>query len=80
MFKGKTVIVSGIIHDIDKDIMGTPYVVIGGSGFLDGVQCMFDRSEISTVARLSIGQAVSLRGKVEGQLIGNVLIEKCKLQ
>ena len=40
-YKGKVVIVSGTIQDIGKDIIDEAYIVIGGKGFLDGVQCTF---------------------------------------
>lgn len=78
-YKGKVVIVSGKIQDIGKDIMGEAYIVIGGAGFLDGVQCMFTKGEQSSVSRLSKGQQVRVKGEVSGKL-GNVLLEKCRLQ
>src|ERR1700722_11232656 len=33
-YKGKIVIISGIIRDIGKDILDSPYVIVGGEGFL----------------------------------------------
>ena len=79
-YKGKIVIVSGTIQDIGKDVMDEPYIIIGGSGFLDGVQCFFTESEESSVAHLSKGQRVSVKGEVSGKIIGNVLVKKCSLQ
>jgi hypothetical protein len=78
-YKGKIVIVSGTIQDIGKDIMDNAYIVIGGSGFLDGVQCTFTKSEQSSIARLSKGQHVTVKGAVSGKM-GNVLISKASLQ
>jgi len=78
-YKGKVVIVSGTIQDIGKDIMDDAYIVIGGSGFLDSVQCTFTKGEQSSVARLSKGQQVRVKGEVAGKL-GNVLVNKCSLQ
>ena len=78
-YKGKVVIVTGAIQDIGKDIMDDAYIVIGGGGFLDGVQCTFTKGEQSSVARLSKGQQVRVKGEVAGKM-GNVLISKCSLQ
>jgi hypothetical protein len=78
-YKGKVVIVSGTIQDIGKDIMDDAYIVIGGGGFLDGVQCTFTKGEQSSVARLSKGQQVTVKGEVAGKM-GNVLINKASLQ
>jgi len=78
-YKGKIVIVTGTIQDIGKDIMDDAYIVIGGGGFLDGVQCTFTKGEQSTVARLSKGQQVRVKGEVAGKM-GNVLVNKCSLQ
>jgi len=78
-YKGKVVIVSGTIQDIGKDIMDNAYIVIGGQGFLDGVQCTFTAAEQSSVARLSKGQQVRVKGEVAGKM-GNVLVNKSSLQ
>jgi len=78
-YKGKIVIVSGTIQDIGKDIMDNAYIVIGGSGFLDGVQCTFSKGEESSVARLSKGQQVTVKGEVAGKW-GNVLVRNASIQ
>ncbi len=79
-YKGQVVVVSGSIKDIGKDILDDPYVVIGGLGFLDGVQCMFSKSESSSIAALSKEQSIRIKGQVEGKLIGNVLLKSCSIQ
>ena len=76
-YEDKIVVVSGTVQNIGKDIMDTAYLVIGGSGFLDGVQCMLPRGQEGLVARVSKGQYVTLKGKVSGQTIGNVLVNNC---
>ncbi len=78
-YKGKIVIVYGTIQNIGKDIMDDAYIVIGGGGFLNGVQCMFTKGEQSSVSRLSKGQQVTVKGEVGGKM-GNVLVTKCSLQ
>ncbi len=77
-YKGEVVVVVGIVQDIGKDILGNACVVIGGSGFLDGVQCTFAEGEESSIASLSKGQRVQVKGEVAGKM-GNVLLEKCRL-
>jgi hypothetical protein len=78
-YKGEVVIVTGTIQDIGKDIMDNAYIVIGGGGFLDGVQCTFTSGQQSSVASLSKGQKVKVKGEVSGKM-GNVLVNKCSLQ
>ena len=76
-YEDKIVVVSGTIQSIGKDIMDTAYLVIGGTGFLDGVQCMLPTGQEGLVARVSKGQYVTLKGKVSGQIMGNVLVNNC---
>ena len=78
-YKDRVVVVSGYIQDIGKELAGRAYVVIGGQGFLDGVQCVFTEGEDSTVARLYKGQYISIKGEVSGKG-GNVILYKCRLQ
>lgn len=78
-YKGKGVIVSGRIQDIGKDIMDNAYVVVGGQGFLDGVQCTFPSDQQSVVAALQKGQAVVVTGSVTGKM-GNVQVEDCAVR
>jgi hypothetical protein len=78
-YKGRVVVVSGTIQNIGKDIMDDAYIVIGGEGFLDGVQCTFTKDQESSVALLSKGQYVTVKGEVAGKM-GNVLVNKCTLQ
>ena len=79
-YKGKIVLVSGIIQNIGKDILDNPYIVIGGSGFLDGVQCYFTKNQEQALAYISKGQRVRVKGKVSGLLLVNVQIQNCTLQ
>ncbi|HEY6242711.1 MAG TPA: hypothetical protein VIX17_02120 [Pyrinomonadaceae bacterium] len=78
-YKGKIVLVSGTIQNIGKDILDSAYIVVGGEGFLDGIQCSFTKGEEGSVARLSKGQRVSVKGEVSGKM-GNVQLNKCSLQ
>ena len=76
-YEDKIVKVSGYIQSIGKDITDTAYLVIGGKGFLDGVQCMLPEGQEGLVGSVSKGQYVTLKGKVSGQVVGNVLVRNC---
>jgi hypothetical protein len=79
-YKGKVVIVSGTVQDIGKDVMDDAYIIIGGEKLLDSVQCFFTEGQQSSVARLSKGQHVRVKGEVGGKMIVNILVSKCTLQ
>lgn len=78
-YKKKIVSVSGVIQHIGKDIMNEAYIVIGGRGFLDGVQCFFPRSAETELGSLSVGRRVTIKGEVGGKM-GNVLIRNCTIE
>lgn len=77
-YEGRVIAVTGAIQDIGKDVLDDVYIVIGGAGFLDGVQCTFIESQASKVGSLSKGQSVTVKGVVGGKL-GNVLVNQCSL-
>lgn len=77
-YKGKVVVVSGTVQNIGKDMMDQAYVVIGGSGLMDGVQCTFTKGENNSVAALTKGVVVNIKGEVTGKM-GNVLLDKSSL-
>lgn len=78
-YKGKIVTIAGSINDIGKDVTDTAYVVIGGTGMLNGTQCMFPKGQESIIGNLSKGQQVTAKGEVNGK-IGNVLVRNCTIQ
>ncbi len=78
-YRGRVVVVSGTIQSSGIDLMNNTYIVIGGEGLLDGVQCSFIKDQKSSVSLLSRGQNVKVKGEVVGRM-GNVLIYKCTLQ
>ena len=82
-YKGKTVLLLGVIRDIGKSLTSKkPYIVIGGSGFLEGVQCFFLQE--SSVVSLSKGQQVRVKGTVQGKTEANslfyIVVDNCSLQ
>lgn len=78
-YKGEVVIVFGTIQDIGKGIMGKAYIVIGVDNSNGGIQCFFTKGEEPSVARLSKGQKVTVKGEVAGKM-GYVFVNNCRLQ
>lgn len=79
-YKGKTLEISGVIDNIGKDIVDTPYVTLKGRELsLFGVQCMFGKTDEPKLATLSKGRNITLRGEMSGELIGNVVVRSCQI-
>lgn len=79
-YKSKTLEISGIVNSIGKDILDTPYVTLKGREYsLFGVQCMFGKADEPKLATLSKGQNITLRGKVSGELVGNIVARGCQI-
>jgi hypothetical protein len=82
IYEGKTLLVTGIVSSIGKDIFNYPYVVINdGSQFaINGVQCSFSKSSETELAKLSKGQTVRIQGTQYGYSILNVMLKDCSLK
>ena len=78
-FKGKLLQVWGVVRAVQKDLLNNPFVVIGGTGALDGVQCSFPDSAEGALAQLRIGEMIKVEGIVSGKF-GNVQVKKCRLE
>ena len=70
-YKGKRVVISGVIGRIGKDILGNAFIVLGESDSF-GVQCSFSDAHLAEVMAMSIGQKVVVSGEGGGKF-GNVL-------
>jgi hypothetical protein len=84
-YKGRIIVVSGIIRDIGKDMWGEAYIVIGDDGFpsvFHNVYCGLTKGEESSIARLSKDQHVKVKGEVSfgTSPASNVYLIKCTLQ
>ena len=75
-YKGKFLNVEGVIHDINKDIDGKPYLTLNTDDQFAKVQCFFDKA--TSIESLKKGQTVKVNGKTLG-LMFNVILKECKL-
>lgn len=75
-YKGQLLEVTGIISSIGRDILGTPYIVLGSGDEWEvwGVQVLFSSRYESWLAKLEKGQQVTVTGKCTGYFL-NVLLE-----
>lgn len=79
-YKNKIVEVSGVINNIGKDIMDTPYVSLNSDPktTIFTVQCMFPKSGQEQLTALSKDSDIVLKGKVSGKM-GNIIINECSI-
>ncbi|MFY0571471.1 OB-fold protein [Archangium lansingense] len=79
-FKGKLIQTTGVVDDVKRDVLNTVYVVVGtGKRYeVRMLQCFIDEDNANTVASLTKGSRVTIRGRVKG-LMMNVLVEDCEL-
>lgn len=77
-YEGKILDITGVVESIGKDILDTPYVTLtdGSEWAVWGVQCMFSKKDEATLAQLSKGQTITVRGKCDGYLV-NVIVRNC---
>lgn len=77
-YKDKVVEVSGTIDTIGKDILEDSYVSFEGAGIVNRIQCYVSKANEDSIASLSSGQKVTMRGRVDGGTF-NVIVKDCKV-
>lgn len=81
--KGKWVEINGSILDFGKDMLtDEPNVKLDVNKDdmgLSAVECTFRDTHTDEIAEMSKGQEVTLRGKVEGKPVLNVIVHYCEL-
>jgi hypothetical protein len=78
-YKGKALLVTGVVDDIGKDFMDTMYVTLIGDGILGSVQCYFAAYHASELSGLRKGMNISIKGRCDG-LMMNVMMKGCTIQ
>src|SRR5208283_142058 len=79
-YKGKLISLTGIVQDIRKDFLNTPYVVMATMDILSGIQCGFDKQDESALAQLSKGDRITVICRCTGEIVGGVVLKDCVLQ
>ncbi len=73
-YKGKVVLVTGVISSIYRGILQTPYVELEA-----GVRCNFSDNEDAVMMMLTEGQTVSMKGQGD-RLFLNVELRGCTVE
>ncbi len=73
-YKGKVVLVTGVISSIYRGILQTPYVDLEA-----GVRCNFSDNEDAVMLKLTEGQTVSMKGQGD-RLFLNVELRGCTVE
>lgn len=78
-WKGRSLIVTGLVDTVGKDILDTPYVTLssGESFSFPSVQCMSAHGS-NEFASLRKGQQIRVVGICKGKF-GNILLESCSI-
>lgn len=78
-FKGKRVLVTGRITDINTDFMGKPYLVLAGTNQFMGPQFKFDKSDMPVMAALKKGATVKVICTGKGDVVKTPMFEDCEM-
>lgn len=80
-YKDKLIEVTGIVKNIDKDILDDIYITLddGDKYSLISVQCYFSDKEKETVAEIEKGSEITVIGTCDGSLI-NIILKKCTIK
>jgi hypothetical protein len=81
-YKDRSLEVTGIIENIGKDILDTPYVTLTSNGNqgIPAVQCMFDDNpNMGQLGHLKQGAEITVVGTCQGKMM-NVLLRGCSIQ
>jgi hypothetical protein len=78
-FKGKRVLVTGRITDINTDFLGKPYLVLAGTNQFMGPQFKFDKSDMSAMAALKKGATVKVICTGQGDVVKTPMFEDCEM-
>jgi hypothetical protein len=78
-YKGKVLLVSGTVNNIDRDITDNIYVTLKGDEYFGDIQCFFAEDHVNTASQLSKGQQITVKGKCDGKMM-NVMLKGCVIE
>lgn len=76
-FKGKTVLLEGIVQDIQSGIGDEPFLVFNGVNMFLGPQAKFKTPDIQRIANIRKGEKQRLVCVAAGEAIGNPFFDDC---
>lgn len=78
-YKGKTIQVTGTVDSIDEGFWGDLYITLKADEYgFSSVQCFFKKDQASTIASLSSGQTVTVKGSDPSSSF-NVTLQNCSI-
>ena len=77
-YKEKTLILTGTVAEIRKDIMDDIIVEIRAGGTYNSINCYFGENHTNEAAVLSKGEKITIKGRCEGKLI-SVSLKGCSI-
>ena len=77
-YKGKRLLITGVVENIGKDVMDNPYVALK-IDFLKGVNCYFDDENNKVLSQLNKGQKIQIIGTCAGLTLTDVVVKDCEL-
>lgn len=79
-YKGKMLLVTGTVYNIDKTFfLGTAYVNLMAGYVVDGVTAYFSSEGKSQITNVSQGQTITVLGRCSGRSLGSAILNDCVL-
>ena len=79
-YKGRILILTGVVISINKDIFGSPFIILEGYTDFNQVQCIFPKSAINELSILIPGQLVTVSGTCRGEILSTPVLDNCTLK
>lgn len=80
-YKGKTLVVTGVLDSIQSGIGDTPYLLLkAGDEFEFSMpQAHFDKSETDSLVTLKKGESIKIQCLGDGEMMGSPMLKDCKV-
>jgi hypothetical protein len=79
-YKGKTIKVVGEVYSIEKDILGTYYMLLEGDVYEECVQLYFTSRALTRLSSIEVGDELVIEGICTGRgIFGNVELKSCTI-
>lgn len=78
-YRGKSLLVNGVIDSINKNITNAPYLAISGGGPSKMVRAHFPKSELPKLSGLKRGQKITVACIGDSMLTGSPVLKGCAI-